>query len=359
MYAGNLRAYNSDVFNAPSGVLKHEFISSLDKKVRVVKSSFTFSFKLSFKDVLNRTLETCHDFFNDAEFKPIDTESATMTSYIQADNVLLIIASPRSMDQELNYDESQSGSWRFELIGVYYAVNAISEKLKTIFNEICVPHVRWHFVGEHGTDFKDINIELSEKKNIKDSFYPWLENGIESYLNSFISSKQSILLMAGAAGTGKTSLLRHFLFRYQNLGYLAHITYDERIMQTDSTFIEFITENNPSIMIIEDADILLTSRESDANKLMARFLNVSDGLIPLNNKKIVFTTNMTDFQRIDSALIRPGRCFDFMKCRELSAEEAAIAAADIGAPAPGRACTLAELFNNKKNIELPRMGFNI
>lgn len=352
-----LRTYSDNIFRAPSGILKHEFVSSLDKEVRVIRSSFTFSFKLSFKDVLNRMFETCHDIFNDAEFKPVDTELASMSSYIKTDNILLIITSPRAMDQELNYDESQSGSWSFELIGVYDSVNTISEKLKIVFSEMCVPNVRWHFMGEHGCDFRDINIELSEKKNIKDSFYPWLKNGIELYLNSFISSKESILLMAGTAGTGKTSLLRHFLFRYQNLGYRAHITYDERVMQSDSTFIEFITENNPSIMIIEDADILLTSRESDANKLIARFLNVSDGLIPLNNKKIVFTTNMTDFQRIDSALVRPGRCFDFMKCRELSVEEAAKAAADIGMPAPNQACTLAELFNNKKNIQLPRIGF--
>jgi ATP-dependent 26S proteasome regulatory subunit len=42
---------------------------------------------------------------------------------------------------------------------------------------------------------------------------------------------------------------------------------------------------------------------------MSRFLNISDGLIKLPNKKLVFTTNVTNFENIDSALLRPGRCF--------------------------------------------------
>jgi len=347
----------SGVFNSPSGILKHEFIALFKPEVRVVETTLTFSFKSSFRNVLNRTHTVCINEFLNSEFRPTDYEGAAMSSWIKSDDALLIVTSPRPMDSAIEYDEQQAGTWTIEIIATHKLALSISKDLKTEFNTSCVPHVRWHFVGTHGADYKDINLELSDKKDIKDSFYPWLKNGVESYLNDFITSKSPILLMAGAAGTGKTSLLRHFLFRYQSEGYRAHIAYDERIMQSDTTFIEFITENNPSIMIIEDADILLTSRDSDANKLIARFLNVSDGLIPLSNKKIVFTTNMTDFQRIDSALVRPGRCFDFMKCRELTSDEAALAAMDIGIDPPNSACTLAELFNKKKNIELPRIGF--
>jgi hypothetical protein len=356
-------SYNSTgVFNHPSGILKHEFVSSKTKEVRVIESTFTFSFAMSVKEVLDTIYSLCAEFFPSTQFKPTDMESSSASLYLISDNMLLIITSPRPTDSELEYDVPQSGSWKFELIGVddyKDQINVISKLLKNTFKNISVPNVRWHFYGQHGADYKDINLEISEKKQIKDSFYPWLKNGIESYLNEYISSKASILLMAGEAGTGKTSLLRHFLFRYQNLGYRAHITYDERVIQSDSTFIDFITENNPSILIVEDSDVLLTSRESDANKLIARFLNVSDGLIPLTNKKIVFTTNITDFRRIDSALVRPGRCFDFMRCRQLTVDEAALAAADVGIQPPNSSCTLAELFNNKKNMELPKIGFAI
>ena len=109
---------------------------------------------------------------------------------------------------------------------------------------------------------------------------------------------------------------------------------------------------------MEDADLLLTSREDDGNKLISRFLNVSDGLIRVKNKKMIFTTNISDFSKIDHAIIRPGRCYDFMHCRPLTALEARAAAAVAGVSDPGKSVSLAELFNGKKaGHELPKMGF--
>jgi len=112
-------------------------------------------------------------------------------------------------------------------------------------------------------------------------------------------------------------------------------------------------------MIIEDADTILSSREDDGNKLMSRFLNVSDGLIKLPNKKLVFTTNISDFTKVDPALLRPGRCFGVLHTRLLNLNEAQAAArvANLPIPTEKKEYSLAELFNQGQGGQVRRIGF--
>jgi hypothetical protein len=93
---------------------------------------------------------------------------------------------------------------------------------------------------------------------------------------------------------------------------------------------------------------------------MARFLNVSDGLVRMTGKKIIFTTNQNDFRSVDPALVRPGRSFDALRARPLTYEEACLAAADAGLapPVEQENMTLASLFNpNVRQIE--KLGIGI
>jgi ATP-dependent 26S proteasome regulatory subunit len=90
---------------------------------------------------------------------------------------------------------------------------------------------------------------------------------------------------------------------------------------------------------------------------------VSDGLIKFPSKKVIFTTNLDDFKKVDEALLRPGRCFGMIKCRPLTYDEAEAAAkvAGLRVPEKKRDYTIAELFNPDTQIELTsetrRVGF--
>ena len=127
----------------------------------------------------------------------------------------------------------------------------------------------------------------------------------------------------------------------------AAISYDAKILESDQMFVKFMS-GDQEILILEDAENLLISRNQSENPLISRFLNVSDGLIKVN-KKIVFTTNYSHFANLDEALVRPGRCFAFKEFRALTWVEALAVCRDANLPVPMERgeYTISELFNQK------------
>lgn len=226
--------------------------------------------------------------------------------------------------------------------------------IEDIFKEEKMAEIKWWTQGQHGDNSREIYLPKGDTK-ILPEFYPDVGDPAK-YIADYINAPESVLLIAGPPGTGKTTLLRHMIADHR---LSAHVIYDELLMQKDQIFQSFLFDEHGDIMIIEDADTILNSREAEGNKLMSRFLNVSDGLIKLPNKKLVFTTNITDFTKVDSALLRPGRCFGVMKTRELDLGEAQAAAKVAGLPIPfeKRTYAIAELFNQGKKTHVRTVGF--
>jgi ATP-dependent 26S proteasome regulatory subunit len=90
--------------------------------------------------------------------------------------------------------------------------------------------------------------------------------------------------------------------------------------------------------------------------MMHRFLNVGDGLVTTKGKKMIFSTNLPSIRDIDSALIRPGRCFDIVTFDALNVEQANNLATRLGVKIPTRArgnetvpYSIAEVFNEQTN----------
>jgi hypothetical protein len=235
-------------------------------------------------------------------------------------------------------------------------ISHVYDALDVSVTPISIAEVKWWYRGDHGVSNKSIFLEPLTTRMCPE-FYPDLGDP-EAFLNEYLAADQSILLVAGPPGTGKTTLLRYLICNHK---LAAHVVYDETLMNDDSVFQNFLFETRSDIMVIEDADTILMAREDAQNKLMARFLNVSDGLIKLPNKKLVFTTNISDFGKVDQALLRPGRCFDVLHTRTLNLTEAQAAARIAGVPIPTERAeyTLAELFNQhrKPHKSIRKVGF--
>ncbi|MBW6072289.1 hypothetical protein, partial [Pseudomonas aeruginosa] len=73
-------------------------------------------------------------------------------------------------------------------------------------------------------------------------------------------------------------------------------------------------------IITEDSDKMVAKRE-DGNSNMAGLLNATAGLVSTKTK-IIISTNLPTLRDVDEALVRPGRAFDILTFKTLTAEQA-------------------------------------
>lgn len=186
----------------------------------------------------------------------------------------------------------------------------------------------------------------------RNSFYPFLGEGVEgegvtmeSYIHDYLTDSAPVLILIGAPGTGKSTFTRT----------LAHTSKLKTVICTDEGAVEsgavlsYVSKNSAGLLILEDVDNLLKSREA-GNSFMSALLNESEGVCE-NEIKIVITTNLTNIDKVDSALIRQGRTFDIVDFRNLTRDEAKVVADEEGldiSVLDGSSIPLADVFGLKR-----------
>lgn len=244
-------------------------------------------------------------------------------------------------------------------------VKTTSALIREKIGEKKIPTAKWHYISDGTHHYAEMSVTSSAV--LHDEYYPFIHGGVEAFIDEYLASNESILILLGDPGTGKSTLLRHMIVS-RNL--TVTLTYEEKLLQQDKLFIQHLSEEgNSDILILEDADVLLESRETCGNHVMNKLLNVSDGIIKIVNKKIVFTANLPSVRNIDAALLRPGRCHKVIEFRKLNFEEAVAAAKAGDLPVPTdthKTYALAELFQHKtaggdasRFLKNKRVGFGI
>jgi hypothetical protein len=246
---------------------------------------------------------------------------------------------------------------------VTYTVNSNSTTVRAFGDEVFVEYIIDLVTGKfdivtsyiewiYSSDGNSVNVPLNRDRLPVDEMYPFL-NGekLTDYYDRFMESSANILLLIGPPGTGKTTFIRGLLSHTESS---AMVTYDAAILEKDYLFARFI-EDDTSVMVLEDSDAFLKSR-SDGNTMMHRFLNVGDGLVTTKGKKMIFSTNLPSIRDIDSALVRPGRCFDIVTFDNLTLPQAQNLADKLNVPLPVKPrgketekYSIAEVFHVQQN----------
>jgi SpoVK/Ycf46/Vps4 family AAA+-type ATPase len=131
---------------------------------------------------------------------------------------------------------------------------------------------------------------------------------------------KGLVLLHGKPGTGKTFYIRHIIATLKKR--VIFLSPDVAMGLTNPSLLPILIENPNSVLVIEDAEKIISSRNNNENSNVAALLNVTDGLLSdCLNIQIICSFN-TDISKIDSALLRKGRLIAKYEFKELSVAKA-------------------------------------
>jgi energy-coupling factor transporter ATP-binding protein EcfA2 len=167
---------------------------------------------------------------------------------------------------------------------------------------------------EYDIFIPDINLTL----NYGESFVK-IHNYIISRLNK--DKDKGIVLFHGDPGTGKTSYIK-YLTKLIKEKEILFIPPSMAEILSEPTIIPFLMDHRNSILVIEDAERVISDREGNGSQAgVSNILNLTDGILgDCLNIQVIATFNMKK-EKIDPALLRKGRLISEHKFDKLTVDE--------------------------------------
>lgn len=222
-------------------------------------------------------------------------------------------------------DDRESGLVQLH---IYYNVNLGELESQLNFNDLLsfkkkkkkaninlVKNEMGHFdIEEYDLEIPETDLEL----NYGSDFLK-IHELISYRLNK--NNDKGIILLHGDPGTGKTSYIKYLtgIIKEKNVLFIPPSMAE---ILSEPSIIPFLMEHKNSILIIEDAERVISDREINGSAAgVSNILNLTDGILgDCLSIQIIATFNMKR-EKIDSALLRKGRLIVEHKFQNLNIDD--------------------------------------
>jgi hypothetical protein len=223
----------------------------------------------------NKELETKEQFYF--------LENEIMIKLLNSDKLILLFPPEQDMAIDKLFEECK------QFIKIPKKTTDISliishnNRLETKEVHIKKPNI--DFKIHYNEDFFTIHKTMVKQLNKKDT------NGL--------------YLFHGKPGTGKSTYIKYLIHQLKKKVIFISPKMAGELDNLNMT--PFLLENRNSVLVIEDAEELITSREEVRNSNLSMLLNLTDGLLGESLGIQIIATFNTDVKNIDKALLRKGR----------------------------------------------------
>jgi hypothetical protein len=211
----------------------------------------------------------------------------------------------------------------YELLVLHAGMGEMVGNILTKIPEFARKHLQQEIYILTGSDYLRLNAvkvnptKLNIRTHYNDDFEP-VHKIILKRLNR--KNDKGLVLLHGLPGTGKTTYLRYLVSKVRKKIVFLPPELAMHIARPD--FMELLLDNPNSILVIEDAENIITDRSQTQSSAISTLLNLSDGLLSdCLNIQIICTFN-TQLSSVDSALLRKGRLIAKYEFRELTQPKA-------------------------------------
>ena len=180
---------------------------------------------------------------------------------------------------------------------ISFIVNNPSGGLTT--KQIKIKKPKIDFEAHYNSDFKEVHESILKNLKKKDT--------------------KGLYLFHGQPGTGKSTYIK-YLIQCQKKEVI-FLSPKLASNLDDFQLTNFLLENPNCILVIEDAEEIILSRDNHQNTRLSFLLNLTDGLLSDSLGIQVIATFNTDLINIDKALLRKGRLTSIYEFKPLELQK--------------------------------------
>jgi len=142
----------------------------------------------------------------------------------------------------------------------------------------------------------------------------------EKTIDRLKNRNKGLYMFHGESGTGKSSFIKHLTTVVDKEFIFVPTSFIEKFV-SDPEIFSILIKRKRCVLILEDAEKILISRERQDNEYISAILNLSDGILSdMLEASIIITYNCDD-TKIDKALKRKGRTMVDYKFDKLCIED--------------------------------------